>query len=402
MCSSQRRLSPQVWLIAMIALAVGALVFKLHMALTTYGTNDVLYWERFLSSIKALGGIGTYHAIWYFNHPPFMVYALRIMDKLASLSGIFFPFWLRLPAIVCDLGSLVLVYRILKAQSGATYSRPALALMAIAPASIMISGFHGNTDSAMIFFLLLSVFLIDRVPFAWLAGIALGMSMNIKVVPLMFMPAFFFYLPCWRKRFEFFGAAAAFVCLSWMPYIAQDPHIIWQRVFGYGGIYGHWGLSRLLFGPQPMYFLWQTYAVVGKYLTLLTVVAIAFWLNRPPRKTPLFLQCGFIAFTFLTLTPGFGVQYLVWLVPWVVALGVLPSLLYLTASGVFLFLVYNFWSQSFPWFLANSDQVGDWRGYIVDFEILCWSSVAVVCIIFLRTLIKARRAESSSRIAAQD
>lgn len=385
MNNKRRIISPKIAQILIIVVAGIAFILKLHIAMTTYGTNDVLYWEIFINCIKKYGGIGTYHMVWFFNHPPFMIDVLKVMDWISSVTGVFLPFWIRLPAIVADLVNVVLVCKMLKVRTNNIYSGSTMVIMAAAPVSIMVSGFHGNTDPVMICFLLLSLYLIDCQHHTWIAGIAAGMSMNIKIVPLIFMPAIFLYLPDWRKRVEFFSAAAAIVCIGWFPYIFDDPHIIWKRVFGYGGIYGHWGLSRLLqYLPPSFDFIGWIYKTIGKFAVIAVIVAMSFRLNRPQKKTDLFLQCGLTASTFLALTPGFGVQYLAWLVPWVVALGLWPAALYFASSGIFLFLVYTFWSLGFPWFLANSDVVGDWHGIIIYFEIFCWVTVVIMCILFVQ------------------
>ncbi|KAF0247582.1 MAG: hypothetical protein FD167_3022, partial [bacterium] len=43
----------------------------------------------------------------------------------------------------------------------------------------------------------------------------------------------------------------------------------------------------------------------------------------------------------MSLSPGFGVQYLVWLTPWIVSLGLGATGIFFLTSGLFLFLVYN-------------------------------------------------------------
>src|SRR5437870_13781058 len=101
-----------------------------------------------------------------------------------------------------------------------------------------------------------------------------------------------------------------------MPYILQEPLVIARRVLGYGSIYGHWGVSRVIDGVVDVtgYFRWPNtfYHHWGKFIVLGTIIAASFWMNRGLKKPPLFLQCGLVAFLFLTLTPGFGVQYLAW------------------------------------------------------------------------------------------
>ena len=45
-------------------------------------------------------------------------------------------------------------------------------LLAVAPISIMVSGFHGNTDPLMVFLVLLSVYLLEARRSTWRAGVA--------------------------------------------------------------------------------------------------------------------------------------------------------------------------------------------------------------------------------------
>ncbi|MEO5656378.1 MAG: glycosyltransferase 87 family protein [Nitrospiria bacterium] len=379
------------WALAAGCTAVVALAIKLLIAGRTYGTNDVLYWEYFVATLHRAGGLGLYHQVGIFNHPPFMIHALGALDALASLSGGPFRFWLRVPAIFADLGSVVLVWKLLQPWRRAATHPAALMLLAAAPASVMISGFHGNTDPVMVFFVLLSVFLWERRRQPWAAGLALGMAMNIKVVPVIFLPVIWFAIADRRARLAYLAAAGAAVLVGSLPYLLQDPVFIIRRVLGYGSLYGHWGLSRLTgFLPPAWLVLDQAYARFGKYLVLGVIAVVCAWMNRGRYTPPFFLQYGIVAFLFLALTPGFGVQYLAWLVPWAVGAGFAWAALYYAASGLFLFLVYNFWAQSFPWYLANSDRVGDWRGAVIGFELACWVSVVVVLACLLKRVARAR------------
>jgi tetratricopeptide (TPR) repeat protein len=264
----------------------------------------------------------------------------------------------------------------------------ALLLLAAAPPLILISGFHGNTDAVMVFFLLLSVYLTERGRSSWASGASFGLSVSIKVVPLMFVPVMFLYLGNHRKRFEFFAATGAVLLLGWSPFIFQDPWYILKQVFGYKSIYGVWGLSwvlaqlwraalrfDLLIGVFP--WLADVLSWLGRYITLGLILLLSLWMNRSGRKPSLFSQVGIIFLVFLSLSNGFGVQYLAWLAPWVVGLGAMPTAILFTASGAFLFLVYNYWAQGFPWYLADSSVGGWWQTPLDYFQVVCWLSVVV-------------------------
>src|SRR5439155_7541930 len=191
----RKRYLPVIILSASFAFAL-----KLPLLLNTRGTNDVLFWERNLAKISTDGGLALYrdgatifrdgklYHIEPFNQPPFMISLLRLWGGAMAISGLPLSFWLRLTSSLADIGSLWLVWRILRPQTSA------LVLIALSPVSIMVSGFHGNTDPIMIFFILLSIYLLEIRRNVLLAGMALGMAMNIKVMPIVFGPAILLYL----------------------------------------------------------------------------------------------------------------------------------------------------------------------------------------------------------------
>lgn len=382
----RRVLANHRWEIIIASAALLSFILKICIALRTYGTNDVLYWENFLATANRDGGIGLYHQISYFNHPPFMIHLLHVLDFLTRITGIGFPFWIRLPGILADLGSVYLVWKILSLDKARNFAPVAVLLMAVAPTSIMVSGFHGNTDPVMIFLVLLSVYLIDSRHWIWLAGLALGMATNIKIVPVIFVPAIFLYLPDLRSRLKYFTAMGMVFLVCSIPYLFQEPVFIIKRVFGYGSIYGQWGFSRLLGSSLPESANWinSAYNQYGKFLVVAIIIGVSIWMNRMSKRPSLFLQLGLVVFVFMTLSPGFGIQYLAWLIPWVVGLGVGATVIYYLASGIFSFLVYNYWAVQFPWFLADSDKVGPWKDYLVYYELLCWAVVVAITLMYFR------------------
>jgi len=117
--------SPRFKQCLIAAVAIASLV-KLYLALKTRGSPDVLGYEDYLTKINSLGGIGPYYAGGAydnpFNVPPLNIPVIRAMGWLADLTGLPFRFWLRLPCIFADIGSLLLVWSLLKNQAGKTKS----------------------------------------------------------------------------------------------------------------------------------------------------------------------------------------------------------------------------------------------------------------------------------------
>jgi hypothetical protein len=365
------------WKTAIVSAAAAAFAGKLALALATYGTNDVYAWERF-ARWSAIFGSGLYSADAAFNHPPSMIHVLAAMQWLAKTTGIFFPFWLRLPAILADAGSLWVVWRIFAPRFAEPAVRWSLLLMALSPVSILVSGFHGNTDPVVMFFLLLSVWAAGE-DTELRSGAAFGAAMCVKVLPLIVLPVLFFYRREWRRRIVFLCSAVIVMLVCWSPYVFRDPGPIFRQVIGYQSLYGHWGLtwiaSHMTFFRDSWHDAFQAY---GAYLVL-GVIAVSAWLvNRSPDRPSPYAQTGAAFFFFLTVTNGFGVQYLAWLAPWTVGVAIVPVTFFALAAGAFLFLAYNYWCGGLPWFLADSNYVGDFSGHLDYFLMLCWISVAVL------------------------
>jgi tetratricopeptide (TPR) repeat protein len=365
------------WKAAIFSAASAALVCKVLLALDTYGSNDVYAWERFAQWSRIFGS-GIYAADPAFNHPPSMSHVLQVMTWLAKTTGIFFPFWLRLPAILADSASIWILLLIFRRRLHEPSVCWTLFLVAISPTLILVSGFHGNTDPVVMFFVLLSVWLTDEGS-DWTSGAALGAAMCVKVLPLIVLPVLFFYRPTLRRRAVFLVSALPVILICWSPYLFRDPLPVLRQVVGYQSIYGHWGLSWLAWHLTFFRPAWHdAFQHAGAYVVLTVILAAAFFVNRSPARPPLYAQAGASLFFFLAASNGFGTQYLAWLVPWMIGLGIVPVAFFTAASGAFLLLVYNYWSGGFPWYLADSNYVGDFSGHLDYALMLCWISVIVL------------------------
>lgn len=378
---------------------------KLALALSTYGTNDILTWEKSAAKIAAHDELRLYREgnrfgqrRQVFNHPPFMLRVIHAWDQLAGISGLPLRFWMRITSSLADVASVLLVSIILSRGGGPAL--PAIVAMALAPASILISGFHGNSDPVMVLFILLAIFFIECRG-AWiLAGAAFGLALCIKVVPVILLPAFLFYLPTWRARWNFTLSVTLVVFVLSLPILLQDPVTIVTSVLGYSHQGHNWGLGRILLRLAEKNASWQVlsdaYSSQGKFILLPAIAALGFWMNSLSVKPRLFTQCGIIFFFFLALTPNFGVQYLAWLIPWAAAFGPLSMLSFHLCTGMFLFGAYNYWSGGIPWYYADSMNFGPWPWRVKIFELLCWAMVSCITLMLLRQVIRSRKTGGKS------
>ncbi len=354
-----------------------AFVAKLLIALNTYGTNDVYTYERF-GVWAGYFGAELYRISPDLNHPPSMLHGLRFLIWVSGVTGMPFEFWLRLAGILADVGTLWLICRILGPRLAERSVYIAVLLIAIAPTEIMISGFHGNTDPVMIFFVLAAVWLAGYRGQAAAGGMVWGIAICIKITPIVLAPLLFLSLSGIRKRIALFSAAAAVVLIAWAPYLYREPRAVLGQVFGYKSSYGLWGISwlcRELANAWPASgWINSGFNRYGSSLVLAAIVAISVKMNLMPKKPSLYAQAGLAFLLFFSATSGFAVQYLAWLTPWVAELGALPVAWYVLTGSVFLLVVYNYWNLGMPWYLAIAYP---WSSHQY-FQLLCWVSVLIL------------------------
>jgi hypothetical protein len=348
-------------------------VTKLALAWNTLGTNDVMTWKTFTDSIHQHGGAWLYQHDILFNHPPFMVQVLKLLHWLVSSTGIRLEFLLRLLGIIADIATILLVARLSKTDIAS------LLVLALSPIAIFVSGFHGNTDPVMICLVVLAIYLFETQPSILWAGLAFGMAMNIKIVPVILLPVFFLLAQTARRRILFLtGVALAFLAGS-TPLIFQEFPVLLRNVVGYGSLKGIWGVTKITGAiGQRVHredFL-PLSSIVMRVVFPIILTLLAFLLQR--RRVPLFKAVSISMFGFLAITPGFGVQYLIWLVPFSVTFGRTLHLLYTLTGGVFLFSVYTVWSRGFPWYYANSLDIAPWAGWLSVAALTCWF-IVVIC-----------------------
>jgi hypothetical protein len=358
------------------AIAFGA---KLVLALKTYGTNDVYTYERFGLWSRYFGA-DLYKIAPDLNHPPSILHILSFLLWISGRTHLPFHFWLRFPGTLADVGTLWLICRILGPRSGERSVFIAVLLIAIAPIHILISGFHGNTDPVMIFFVMAAVWLAGYRDNPAAGGVAYGMALCIKIAPVILAPVLFLSLSGGRKRMAFFASAAAVVIVAWSPYVFQQPSAVIHQVFGYKSSYGLWGISWLL---RELANAWPAsgwinslFSRAGSALVMAAILILSVAMNRLARKPSLYTQAGMVFLFFFTATSGFAVQYLAWLTPWVAELGVLPVALFVVTGSVFLLVVYNYWTLGMPWYLAIAYP---WSSHQY-FQVLCWISVVVLTV----------------------
>ena len=358
---------------ALLFAGILAFVLKFALAISTGGTNDVRTWEHDLVALRTTGFVELYRSgvqypspagpLWprqVFIHPPAVLHGLQVLGALQDVTGWPLRFWLRASCALADAGTLVLLWRM--------FGSRVPVLVALAPISVLISGFHGNTDPIMMFFVVAAVFFTERED-ATRAGIAFGVACSVKLIPLMFAPAILLCLPEVHARLKWMVASAAvWIALS-LPYIALEPILILKSMLGYGSSTGLWGFSLI----STVLGAGRFYDPAAKWIALLAASCLPLMIKRR-----LFTRCGLVAFSFLFLSPGFGLQYLAWTVPWTVQLPRRPMLVYHIIAAGFALSSYAVASQN-----SDAGLYADMLNPVNFLEralvgIVCWMTIAVI------------------------
>jgi len=358
--------------IVILLLALLATVAKLYCASTTIGSADVFYFHEFGKVIADQGVVKIYENP-IFNHPPLLGTYLGFAYEWAGPKEKLFAFYIRLPGILADL-AVVLALLWVKRQTG----RPswwALGLLAVSPVSFMVSGFHGNFDPLIALGVTLAVAAcVAGQPM--LCGVFLGLTCQVKIIPVLMGPAFFFFWLHRGKARPFAIGAICFVMVGWLVPLCTVPNLFLHRVIAYSSIWGWWGfpyLIGMLGGPKLHASITdpptQAETVLGllfKVIIILAVITLA-WRKRASAPVGVFSTLALSWAIFLVFAPGFGVQYLVWMAPFLLIHSERWFVIYTAASSIALFCFYTAISNGLPWNIGFyvSTTLDQWRPWLL-------------------------------------
>ncbi len=368
---------PGIWF--WIVIALGA-ALRFYLVVFTDGTQDVAIWERHARDVRDHGLIGYYHGDPSANHPPFISEVESWLFTASDTTGVPFRIFLRAPFAMLDA---VTTFLLLLSLGVSQWRFLTAAVYWLNPLSIIFSAYHGNTDSAVAFFLLLCVWLLSKDKLL-AAAIALGVSLWIKLPTVLAIPPLFFFISNWLRRFLFLTVAAVAALATYVPALIQDPAIVWQNVFGYRAQILHtiadvpaWGPRLLLFSiiaaPQnwPETFHAPILFFLAKsWLIAVGLALVVTWLRRSVGSvTELCATIAGIYIIVLALSDGFSFQYFAWSLPfWFF----LPRWFFIPAialgSGYIYFLYASLCGN--PWLFGTWDFNGHpyWPWLVIAFR----------------------------------
>jgi hypothetical protein len=373
-------------------LVVFAIAIRLALIATTYGTNDAGFMAVSVDLVNRVGIARSYAHTAMMNHPPLSFAYMKVISGVAAASGIAFVDVFRFFQVLADIVAAVALFHIGR-QFSVDYGRALALFLLLSPGAAFISAFHCNTDATMVALILVAVALVAWRRYAF-GGASLALACAIKIVPFLTVPIFLTFVPR-RNQVAFIAAFAAVAAAAFLPAIIIGGPVVARVVFGYrGGLPYEWGIPGVAYalsknvaamretGRAVMMF-WQQYGSYFVYAGIAAVLVFVF--RHRPSTPPALLHAIEIMFmTVLALAPGFGVQYIGWLIAFLpFAFSWRGSIALNAAISAFLFVTYTVWSGGWPWWYADMTHPGPWRwvgavaGYVM-WLIVCGALVVAI------------------------
>ena len=280
----------------------------------------------------------------------------------------------------------LLVFELVRLVRSPRDAAVAAVLVVWSPVLFVISGFHGNTDPVFVMFALLSVYLLVVRGWALAAGVAFGIAVSIKLVPVVLVPLLVVVLVRlgWRRFGAFVGGGAIVFGLLWLPVVVSRWHAFRAQVLEYNGsAIRQWGLPQFLtWADLPGVAAWL--AGPGRFVILLVsgLTAAAVVWRRPEALVP---AVGLSFVLFLVLSPAFGMQYLAWALAGAYLIDTRVATAYNVAASAFVLVVYDHWSDAPPWHWYQAWAV-PFSPRELALMVVTWVLLAAVGVVGLRYL----------------
>lgn len=284
-----------------------AMLARLIPATFIFGTEDVSAWHR--CGLIIASGANPYDTPTLISWPPLWPLIAWFSYVTSEAMGLPFPLVVKLFPIGADIILTFVLY-----SAAGDFGLPryfTAAAYAFNPIAIYASAIHGNFDSIPALCLTLAIIDTGRQPAepnGVRAGAWLGIGAAFKTWPLLILPAIVSGARPLRRQITIAAVATGvFLAALLLPWPVIGTSAI-ASIFRYRGFHGWWGVTSIEFltGRElpGRSVSWIFYGVMAAAALLLLAKRTA-----APRAALLLLL------TFYLATPGFGLQYLLWIVP---------------------------------------------------------------------------------------
>ncbi|EKQ58250.1 MULTISPECIES: glycosyltransferase 87 family protein [unclassified Clostridium] len=196
----------------LILITVLAAGFFLRIAASTLmnGHNDVNLFKNW-AQVAANGLSQFYSNARQADYPPFYMYILALIGKLANLSALnpYYVLLLKIPSIIADVATGYVIYKLGKKYISVGISILLTIFYIFNPAIFIDSTFWGQVDSFFTLLVVLAIYLLCKKKYEF-STVIFAISVLMKPQGIIFLPILFFELVRQRKikNFIFCGVSA--------------------------------------------------------------------------------------------------------------------------------------------------------------------------------------------------
>lgn len=278
------------------------------------------------------GGIKNFYASGVFaDYPPGFVYILYVIGAIFSLFKI--PYLsapclllLKLPAILCDMATALLFYKIASKRLPSQQVIMLVGLYLLNPAIILNSSIWGQVDSVFTLTVLLMCWFLteNRMTPAY---IVFGIGVLLKPQTLVFTPVLIYgiidrvilYDFSWRNFFHNLFSGLTVICfmlLACMPFgldlvLLQYASTLGSYPYVAVNAFNLWGLFGLNWVPQETRLLFFSFETWGTIIIILIVLLSAlFFFRAQNRESRYFSTAGFLIISMFLFSVRMHERYL--------------------------------------------------------------------------------------------
>ena len=196
------------------------------------------------------------------------------------------------------------------------------------PINLLLVSFHGQADILLFFFVLAAVFYLSKKHKSIIkSAMAISLSVLTKTWSVIFIPLFLIkikkssHLGLWLLTLLIITILfTGFYVRLFHSSFALLVETLTSHTGGASGFWGYTGFLRLISEFRPS-IIWSINSLEDKSMHILIVAFLVAFAIIVKKRIPLLPSMVILVLTFILITPGWGLQYTTWVLPFAAASG---------------------------------------------------------------------------------
>ncbi len=304
---SRRKITLQLWKIIVIAFSIRVIVLLLFINSRSDDINTFLRDGQYLIDRDPRYDASYFPFVSYLGMAA--LYFKHFIDPYLFLKIIF---------IILDVAIVSPLFFLAKKNSQSAF------IYALNPITIIVAVVHGQIDSIPMFLLLLGILLFVRKKIIS-SVLVLSWAIYVKTWPLLFV------VPIFKRAknkllFIFLPLIPTILTLIHSLIFPQTFLSIFLKVKNHLGIPGEWGIGKIFLNPRMVHLLSRFFIFIFAIFAFLRK-------DKDMLKEILIIMLFFFVFT-----PTFGIQWIAWLVPFILLVRPKMWIFFLIIASVYVTL----------------------------------------------------------------